>query len=88
MTIDPRGANERPFMRRACEQCDENNPQLRPISAKRLSVQVLVLGFFSAIAGCDLSSLHKEILAKYSHPDVYICSPSGFGQQSSCILKV
>ncbi len=88
MTVDPCRANEGAFMRRACEQCDGNNPQLRPVSTKRLSVQVLVLGFFSTIAGCDLSSFHKEILAKYSHPDVYICSPSGFGQQSSCTLKV
>jgi hypothetical protein len=54
----------------------------------RFSVHLLALGTFSTIAGCDASSFHKEILAKYLHPNVYVCSPSGFGQQSSCTLKI
>ncbi|MBB6408000.1 hypothetical protein [Mesorhizobium sangaii] len=44
--------------------------------------------FLSVTAGCDASAFYQAALMKYGHQNLYICSPSGFGQQSHCTLKV
>ena len=75
-------------MHKAFEQSDEARSRFKSSRAQRFSIQFLALAFLFSIGGCDESSFRKEILAKYSHPDIYICSPSGFGQQSHCELKI
>lgn len=40
------------------------------------------------MAGCDSDSIRKDVLSKYLKHDIYSCSPSGFGQQSHCTLKM
>jgi len=75
-------------MRKAFEQFGGKGSRFKPTLTQRSSVQFLAFGFIFSINGCDVSSFHKEILAKYSHPDAYVCSPSGFGQQSHCELKI
>jgi hypothetical protein len=48
----------------------------------------LSLGFLLMITSCDTASVDQPASDKYSHSNVYICSPGGFWQQSYCALKV
>ena len=75
-------------MHKAFERFGEKRSQFKPALTQRFSVQFLAIGLIFSINGCDVSSFRREILARYSHPDVYVCSPSGFGQQSHCELKI
>ncbi|MGO4641605.1 hypothetical protein AB4Z43_24490 [Mesorhizobium sp. 2RAF45] len=75
-------------MHKAFEQFYGTKSRSKSAVMQRFSIQFLALGFLLAINGCDASDFRREILAKYSHPDVYVCSPSGFGQQSHCELKI
>jgi len=68
-------------MRSACEQCNGTEPKFKLALTKRFSVLFLVFGSLSLVTGCDAEFFHKR-------PDVYVCSPSGFGQQAHCAQKV